>query len=258
MLDRILMFAVVTGPTLFAVAVEAMSEGVRKHWFWRYGVMIFGLLLSGLTWWQISRAEESASIAQEAAIERVTTETSERVTKVVSEQYQKVVTSLTDQIGALKGQLSEQGKKVDVISNSNIVTGKSPIKVEVTNPSSYVEGENTQPPPHVAHVVLNWQKQESVNSDTPYCQNVILQSDMPINPVGFLVSFSARIKSVTPVAIKVAYQGAFKIEEQDPTTLEIAARGIGDELLKPETPLVVLVCSDKDFKPTKLVRAVVE
>ncbi|HEV2489795.1 MAG TPA: hypothetical protein VGT03_08300 [Candidatus Acidoferrales bacterium] len=141
MLDRMLMFAVVIGPTLFAISVELMSEGVRKHWLWRYVVIIFGLSLSALTLWQISRQETSANIAQESAIERVASETSQKVTQTISEQYKGIVSNLTDQIGTLKGQLASQAKDLSVIKGSNIVTGKKPVKVEVTNPTAPSSGE---------------------------------------------------------------------------------------------------------------------
>ncbi len=136
MFDRILEAFVVIGPTAFAITVEIVSEKVRKDPFWKWGVAVFGIALSALTYWQIGRQEKSASVEQKQAVERVsaevTTNVTASVTKAVGEQYQGIVKNLTDQIGVLKGQLESQGKKVDVISNSNIVTGKSPIKVELT------------------------------------------------------------------------------------------------------------------------------
>ena len=56
------------------------------------------------------------------------------VTKAVTQQYSQMIADQKQENADLKKQLAEQGKKVDVIQKSNIVTGKNPIKVEVTNP----------------------------------------------------------------------------------------------------------------------------
>lgn len=113
--------------------LELVDEKIRKHPFWKYGVVVFGIILSAATWWQMSRQEAAASIEQERAIERVASETSQRVTKTVSQEYQAMITDLTSQIQSLKQQLIAQAKDVGVIKQSPIVTGKNPIKVEVTN-----------------------------------------------------------------------------------------------------------------------------
>jgi hypothetical protein len=179
-LDRILMFVVIMGPTFFALVVEIMSESVRRHPFWRYGVIAFGVILSGLTWWQISRQEAKASIAQESAIERVSGEVSQKVStsvaKSVGDQYQQTVQSLTDQIGALKGQLAAQGKKVDAISTSNIVTGKNPIKVQVTNPN---EGSGPSLPN------LSWSQDKAELVDGKPSIAVHFRIDGPLNLPAF-------------------------------------------------------------------------
>jgi hypothetical protein len=189
MLDRILTFGVVIGPTLFALGVEAMSESIRKHRFWRYGVMAFGLILSGLTWWQISRQEANASIVLEKAVERVASETSERVTKVVGEQFQGVVTNLTDQIGKLKGQLAEQGKKVDVISTSNIVTGKKPIPVQVMNVPPLAAATA-----QVENMRMSWEPETSAHNDAPYAKKLTIQADAPVNPIKLAIVCDVPIK----------------------------------------------------------------
>ena len=110
MFDHALSFFVVIAPTLFALVLEIVDEKIRKHRFWRYGVVAFGVIISGATWWQMSRQEASASIAQESAIERVASETSRQVTKTVGEEYQQMITDLTMQIQGLKDQLVAQAK----------------------------------------------------------------------------------------------------------------------------------------------------
>lgn len=159
MLNHILVFVVVMGPTIFAVCVEVMSENVRKHPFWKYGVIFFGIVLSVLTWLQISIQDANARREQQAAIEEVASKTSERVTKVVSSQYQSVVTGLTNQIAVLKGQLASQSKDISTIKHSNIVTGSKPVPVDVMNLPPANKPQSGRP------TNISWQQQarEPVN-----------------------------------------------------------------------------------------------
>jgi len=112
MFDRILAFSVVIAPTVLALVLEIVDERIRKHRFWRWGIIAFGIALSGATWLQMSRQEMAASIGQEQAVERVASETSKQVTKVVGDQYQSMITDLTMQIQELKNQLSTQDKSL--------------------------------------------------------------------------------------------------------------------------------------------------
>jgi hypothetical protein len=96
------MFAVVIGPTLFAVGVEVMSEDARKSQFWRCGVVLFGVFLSGLTWWQISRQEEHEKSERKNAIEDTASKTAAKVSVVVGEQYKTWTEEVVAQIQPVK------------------------------------------------------------------------------------------------------------------------------------------------------------
>jgi hypothetical protein len=61
MLDQLLAVAVVSLPTVFAGVVEVISEEIRKHPYWRIGVLLFGVALSALTYLQISRSDTKAN-----------------------------------------------------------------------------------------------------------------------------------------------------------------------------------------------------
>src|SRR5437016_13347479 len=88
------------------------------------------------------RANKLAAKDRQEAIletsERVSATVSESVsksvTKALSDQYTQTINGLQGKVGSLEAQLQTQGRKVDVIGKSNIVTGKNPIRVEVTNP----------------------------------------------------------------------------------------------------------------------------
>ena len=51
---------VIIAPTVFALVIEIMGENVRRHWLWKLGVFAFGVVLSLLTWLQLSRQEAAA------------------------------------------------------------------------------------------------------------------------------------------------------------------------------------------------------
>jgi hypothetical protein len=66
----------------------------------------------------------------------VAAETSKQVTKVITDQYSQMVADQKREIDELQKKLEAQGRDVSVIKSSNIVSGKKPIQVEVTNPTS--------------------------------------------------------------------------------------------------------------------------
>lgn len=91
MVDQILAWAVVILPTIFALGIEVVSKEIREHPYWRIGVIVFGIGLSSLTWFQMSQATKVANREQERAIERVSAKVSESVSKSVSESVSSSV-----------------------------------------------------------------------------------------------------------------------------------------------------------------------
>ena len=76
----------------------------------------------------------TANKDREAAIAETSAKVSADVTKSVTQQYSQMIADQKQEIADLRKQLSTQGNDVAVIRKSNIVTGKAPVKVEVTNP----------------------------------------------------------------------------------------------------------------------------
>src|SRR5579859_395677 len=188
MLDQVLAWAVVILPTVFALGIEVVSKEIKEHPYWRIGVLAFGIGLSALTWFQISRATKAATVDRENAIvetsRRVSATVSESVsksvTKSVSEQYQQTIDRLQGQIGTLQTQLAAQGQKVDVIGQSNIVTGKRPVKVELATPPPV-------PQPQIQGITVLSQTQlpSSPYPDAPFALRVALQPSTAMQPVVF-------------------------------------------------------------------------
>jgi len=154
MLGILLQLVVVVLPTVLAILMEIATPEMRQYRHWRKFVMAFGFILSALVLFQILYSNKMARIGRENAIKetskQVAAETSKEVTKSVANVYARIVSEQQKQIQELQSQIAAQGKKVDVISSSNIVTGKKPVKVEVMNPPSAPEAPASHPLPNLS------------------------------------------------------------------------------------------------------------
>jgi hypothetical protein len=140
MIDLLLGWFVVAVPFLVTVvaAIISLKLPSERHYKKFIGSAVaIGLVFSVLTYWQQVRMVRQAKIDQQSAITATAKETTKNVAASVGKQYDLLVSSLTSQVGELKGQLAAEGKKVDLIGNSNIVTGKTPVHVVVENPSAH-------------------------------------------------------------------------------------------------------------------------
>lgn len=142
-MDLFLGWIVVAIPFLVTVGATVLALKLpheRHYWKFVWGAIALGVVFSGLTYWQQTRAMRQAAAYRDTAIKdtakQVAKDTTETITQALGEQYTGIIGSLTSQVGDLKGQLASQGKKVDEIGNSNIVTGKKPISVIVENPNT--------------------------------------------------------------------------------------------------------------------------
>ena len=88
------------------------------------------------------------------------------------------------QIANLEAELKMQGRNLSEIKGSNIVSGKKPIKVEVTNPSATA----TPPAPILSGIRIASQKQISSDDPSfPFGLEVVIQTDVDIIPVKLAV-----------------------------------------------------------------------
>lgn len=86
---------------------------------------------------------------------------SAKVAKEITAQYQGVLTQQRVEISSLKTELDTQSKTLKFISGSNLVTGKKPVPVVVTNGSPRVPS-----PPLLTGIRIASQKQ--IPSDDPH------------------------------------------------------------------------------------------
>lgn len=247
MLDRVLGLAIIWLPIALTVAfifVPARSEDAKQHMKWRYWLVAFAVMLGALSWWQQSRALRASANDREDAIQqtsqKVAAATSASVTRTVTDLYSSMISDQKAQIAKLQSQLAAQGKDVSVIKGSNIVTGKSPIKVEVTN------GIPNTTSAQIENVRLSWETEPSTHNDAPFAKKVTIQADAPVNPVRLAIFCDVPIKyaegGLTGPAM---YYGGNEISQKDQTVFIVNMSSQGTALLRPDSPLVFHLYSDK-------------
>jgi hypothetical protein len=106
MLDRVLAVAVVLLPTLFAVGIEVVSKEIKEHPSWRAAVLLFGIGLSVLTGFQITRADRlhSKELSESAATQRELK--GELDQSLLNQQYTK---GQLDSLAMMVGKWSQPG-----------------------------------------------------------------------------------------------------------------------------------------------------
>jgi hypothetical protein len=149
MLDQIVGWIVIFLPfglSVLFIFIPERKENAGAHMKWRIVLVFLGVAFSCITWWQQDRSIKTAANERENAIRKTAKQTAESVTKAINEHYAPIVASFNQQIGSLQQKIIQQGKDVRIIKGSNIVTGKTPVKVEVTNESLLaMKGTEIQP-----------------------------------------------------------------------------------------------------------------
>jgi hypothetical protein len=150
-MDVFLGWFVIAVPLLVTVGATVLALKLpheRHYWKFVAGAIVLGLVFSGLTYWQQIRVANQAISDRNGAIDetakKTAKQTTDNVAAAIGGQYRDLVKSLTTQVGDLKAQLAAQGRKVDAIGNSNIVTGKNPIPVTI-DPKSFPTAAGEQP-----------------------------------------------------------------------------------------------------------------
>jgi hypothetical protein len=249
--DLILSWLVIVIPVvlgLVVIAVPAKREDEKSHMRWRY---ILGTSLMGfafIAWVQQQRVIANSVKDRESAIadtsKKVSAAVSESVTKSVSRQYEQTISNLNDKITQLKTELQSQGKKVDVIGSSNIVTGKHPVKVEVTN-TTPTPTPSTVPKIEGIEIVSTEPLQTSPYKDAPYGVKVILQTKTELQPVKFGIECDKEV-SYGELSTGVNFTGVVGISTRRLTNLldnsikkNSWAWQISEPKFVPESPWIV-------------------
>ncbi len=149
---------------------------------WSYGLTFVVLFLLGLA---VSKAQHDDSIKQAgnaaAAASRDVRDAIARATREAVAPYQAKIDRQEAQID----QLTRESRKV---SNSDFVTGKTPVKVEVTNGTNVPTG-----PTQAGGFRYFSSLQASGSKEVPYFLQVSIQPDGTISPIIFEVECSGAI-----------------------------------------------------------------
>ena len=107
--------------------------------------------------------------------------------------------------------------------------------------------------PKIGPITMTNTPYESIHVDAPYCQKLIFTSEVPVQNLGLEVHFTSPVKYADSL-ITFVYKGWFKVDKSDPEQVDIAMLGFNGDVLLPERPIVISVCSDHFFTPTGLGR----
>jgi hypothetical protein len=260
MLNLVLGWMVIVLPFLGSLWLAFVAERLTKDVKLKTQVVVFGVIVSALTWWQISRADKQAEVDRNNAVvetsKNVSASVSETVTNALAAQYQHTIDGLNQEIAELKGELQNQGKKVDVIGRSNIVTGKSPIKVEVANgnlpatlPTPTIEGLS---------VISQEPLSSSPHPDAPYGIRVVVSTKTPMQPTKFGLEFDNEVlygeiqTGSNFSGVVLSADGRVNDKAKLPEKNSWAWR-VDEPKFLPETPWIVRLYGKAPLKITRIV-----
>lgn len=182
------------------------------------------------------QVEMAASESQKANL-RIDQLTREQQSEIARRQQAEKDLALIVQTS---GRATREGVVSDIKS--------SPIKVEV-------KGGNEPPTPiRIPNINLTWDAVVSVHDDAKFCNRMVFQSDIAVDPIALIVMLSADAKYADVLLTDARFGGA-AISKTDAKRIEIGARGMGMPLLRPDNPFVMTVCSTESFKPLTVQRA---
>ncbi len=210
-----------------------------------YGIAFILLFVLGFL---VTKAQHDAS---EAQAQEFTNNERNRTDTAVRNAVQNAVKPYQEKIDELNLTLSKQGRDVQLIRDSNIVTGRESVKVEVTN------GQGSFSSLKVEDISVFTEIERSTHSDAPYAMKVTLQASAPINPVRFAIIFKDPLKYA-----ELAYMekdSLFSapdswIYDKDKRMLRISIDGAGKALLRPDAPLSFYVYSEYPLVITRAFR----
>ena len=242
-MSTVLSILVIALPVVASVVPFFMPEKAESpamHKRWRIGFVIFAVLYSCLVgFWQYRTTAEDELEKKDAVIQN-----SGEVRKIVKEEDHAMVTALNTAISSLSNLVSTQQQQINDIHNSNFVTGKKPVQVQISNPQSlapqaapeiHVSSMPVTPDPRngkaATQFILTTNKVMEGGRVRVQCTKVIKQGNAQISGIGYVTQSGGGL--------------------MDDHTWE---SGIASPNWSPNFPLVITLYSDADlgrcsFKP---------
>lgn len=193
-------------------------EGTKR---WRFGVSIILILIGTTGFWQGLRQKHDLQ-------SQITTLTSAAAIEATKDDLKQLATHLDDGFTRVVNALGILSK-----------TPKQPVITPSLPPQSAA--------PTVEHTRFTWRVVPSDKPEFPYALQVIIQSDVTIEPVSFAVECTGPVEEVRSfIAGQGAYFNVFNVPSEQNKNVGIVHFTFPP--LKPETPLVVTLLSKQDIR----------
>lgn len=207
---------------------ESLKERRRARWFAAIVLVLIGFL--GFFSDRIQRGQEKAALAQErqnAAKDR---------TNLLQQNAQLI------QFGQTQA-TREDMKKLD----TDLVGGFGRLEAAIKGLPAPPRPTQPAPPPTVERTHFTWRRAPSNNPSLPYGLQIIIQSDVVIDPVSFAIECTGPVGQVSSF---ISGQGAYMNVYNGPAEghPNVAIVHFTFPPLKPETPLVVTILSKDDIR----------
>jgi hypothetical protein len=218
----------------------------RAKLAYKLGFSICAVSTVGLVVWQDIRNGRSQSALDEK-IETASAQ-STKANATIGELKQREEAEIARREQAEKDlailvQASGKATRDGVVSDIK----KTPISVVLNT-----KGENSEPL-RIPNITMTPETVVSTVSDAKFCQRLVFQSDVTVDPVAMAIHLSEPVK-YAGILLTEAYTGGAEISKSDPKRIDLVAHGMGMGILRPSNPLVLTVCGETSFKVSKFER----
>jgi hypothetical protein len=220
---------------------DALKDKKGRRWFAAIVFVFLGCLafISDLK----QKAEDKAEITQERAD-----------SKAEREAAQKDRQTLINQNGQLIafGQSQATGDDLRKIAG-DLLKGIGGVSTAVKERPSPIAEIQPLPPPTVEHTRFTYRRAASTDPEYPFGLQVIISSDIKIDPVGFAIECTGEVGKV---AFFVTGQAMYMMSYAGPAPSDknVAIVKFAFPSLQPETPLVVTILSKTDIRVKQLMK----
>lgn len=122
------------------------------------------------------------------------------------------------------------------------------------HPPKPIDKVTKMQPSKVGPIKMAFAQYQSIRPDAPYCQKLVFTSEVPVKSLGLDISLSSSVKYSDSLITSV-FKGWTKVSGHDASKVELVMTSFaGDDVLTPERPVSIAVCSDHPFVPTKIER----
>jgi hypothetical protein len=215
------------------VYVTIYTPAQQNKRLWTSSLIVFCVITLGAMFLQQHRTAKSASIDRQLAIE----ETTRKVSNSVADQYKGEISGLNTRIKSLQEQLTQQSRSVETIKGSNIITGRTPVKVEVTN--ALPAGSDQALTWHQGHLIVTQQQRISTRKEFPFRAQIVIQSDVEFKSLRLAVRCKEPIGDANIASDMVAFSVRWGISTDGKGWFY--SYGSAGTPLSPERPITVNV-----------------